>query len=452
MRTIRTSLLAIVFLVNLNLGIVMAFDISVSKVRIAIEAMILLLLAITAFRSSRADVFRALKWIGLPLLAASIGIAGDLSYQASHLEMILFARESLMPLVFFALFLLEPPDKIQWRVLLTVLLLTAAIQLPVAALKYCLLGVNEKQWIGTFHQTAGQLGLLMPMLTVVFLWAYAIKRGCLFVPVLLATGYALVSVVNEKRAVVFILPLLVALLISIDLIASRLSGRQLREIWYCKKLGTCRLLSFYLLSVVAVIAFALHNISSFDTSTGDYENLPHRSVIAYSIEYLNRDYDSPMNRSANPDLETNRNIQMGRFRLWARGIETVAELPLARLLFGAGGGWLLEHPLLTHKPNDIFFDRIQLRGPTSTGLRHLFEIGIVGFLLMFIWLGQIAWALLRRVSDGGSGMIALGAAGAWAIFMFDYLFYSQVGSGVGVFAPVCFLFVAVALRGHDALK
>ncbi len=445
----RIVLLSGVFFCSLNLGVAEALGLNVSLIRIASETTTLVLLANAIWHASRESLFRALKWIGLPLLAASIGVVTAILNHAPPLEIMLFVREALMPLIFFTLFLIEPPNEREWKVLKTLLLVIAAIQLPIAALKYLVLGVNEKGWIGTFHQYAGQLGLLMPMLAVAFLWAYAIKSGRLFMPVLLATGFSLISVVNEKRAVILIMPLLVVFLIIIDLMAARLENRTHREIWYCKLHGMSRMTIALLLSAILVTACALRNIPSFDTSTNDYEALPSRTVIAYISEYLFRGYDSAMNLSANPDIETNRNIQMGRFRLWASGIGIATEMPSDRLLFGTGGGWLLSHPLLAEKPNDIFFHRLQLRGPTSTGLRHLFEMGAVGFLLMFAWMLQIGWALLRRAGDSSVGMIALGATGAWAILIFDYLIYSQVGWGAGVFAPLCFLIVARALQDRN---
>lgn len=442
---IRKVLLAGVFLLSLNFGVIEALGINISLVRVAIEAVMLILLAHAIFNASRDDFLRALKWVGLPLLAFGIGVITSILYRASHLETLLFAREFLMPLVFFLLFLIKPPDEKEWKVLTTLLVLIAAIQLPVAAMKYWALGVNEKGWIGTFHHSAGQLGLLMPMLAVAFLWAYAIKRERFLVPVLLATGFALISVVNEKRAVVLIVPALVALLIVMDFVTARADGR---KPWYCNPQGLGRLFVAFLLPVAVVITCALQNVPSFNTRITDYEDLSDRSVPAYISEYLLRDYDSAMNKSANPNVETNRNIQMGRFRLWMHGIDLAVGLPLKRFLFGAGGGWLLNHPLLIAKPDDIFFHRLHLRGPTSTGFRHFFEMGAAGLLLMLAWMGQIGWALLQRVSHPSADIIALGAAGAWSILVFDYVLYSQVGWGAGVFAPVCFLIITRVLSSE----
>lgn len=446
---IRMVLLAGVFLLSLNFGVIEALGINVSQVRVAVEAVMLILLTHAIFNASRDDFLRALKWVGLPLLAFGIGVITSILYRASHLETLLFARECLMPLVFFVLFLIKPPNEKEWKALTTLLVLIAAIQLPVAAMKYWALGINEKGWIGTFHHSAGQLGLLMPMLAVAFLWAYAIKRECLLVPVLLATGFALICVVNEKRSVVLIMPMLVALLIVVDFVMARAAGR---KPWYCKPQGLRRLLAAFLLSVAVVVTCALQNIPSFDTRTNDYEALSEKTVSAYIWEYLLRDYDSAMNKSADPNVETNRNIQMGRFRLWITGIDIAAGLPFKRFLFGAGGGWLLKHPLLITKPHDIFFHRLHLRGPTSLGFRHLFEIGAVGFLLMLAWMGQVGWALLRRVDHPSAGIIALGAAGAWSVLVFDYVIYSQVGWSAGVFAPLCFLMVARVLQERTAQR
>lgn len=449
----RIWLLVAVFLLSLNLGVAEAIGIRVSLLRIALDFCMVVLLTYTLSQASRIDLLRSLRWLALPLLATLVGVAVALLHRANPLEILLFLREMLMPLLYFAVFLLDPPNNREWRALTALLLAIATIQLPIAAFKYWTIGINEKIWIGTFHQHAGQLGLLMPMVGVAFLWAYAINRQRLLIPTLLATCFALISVVNEKRGIILLLPALVVLLIAADLLSARLTGKQWKRIWYLKPAGLGRLLTAFLLSWGIVITCAIQSIPSFDTRTADYQALRERSVTAYIREYLMRDYDSAMNRSDdNPDIETNRNIQMGRLRLLMHGIDIAVKFPVDRLLFGTGGGWLLEHPLLKDKPADLMFKRLRLRGPASTGLRQLFEFGAAGLLLMGIWFVQVGWGLIRRASNPMTRLLALGATGVWSIQVFDYLIYSQVGWGGGVFMPLCSLIVASALRNDRQTK
>lgn len=443
---VRLWLLGTIFLFSLNLGVTEAIGINTSLLLVAIEASMVVLLADALRRASLDDLLHAFKGTALPLLAISIGVAAALFNHSKPLEILLFLREMLAPLMYFAMFLLAPPDSREWKVLTTLILIVFAIQLPVAALKYWTLGINEKLWIGTFHQYAGQLGLLMPMLGVSFLWAYAIKHQRLLIPVMLATCFAMISVINEKRGIILVMPALVLLIIGVDILSTRMAQGKGKELWYLKPRAVAQILLALLASASVVTVFALRSIPSFDVNTLDYKHLSTRNVPAYIQEYLTRDYDSPMNFSLNPNVDENRNIQLGRLRLWQGAVEECLALSPARCLFGAGGGWLLVAPSLKDKPVDFMFQQLRLRGPASTGLRHLFEFGAVGLLLMVAWIAQIGWGLIKRASNQRVSLLALGATGAWSLLAFDYLLYSQVGWGAGVFLPVCFLAVAAALR------
>jgi len=108
--------------------------------------------------------------------------------------------------------------------------------------------------------------------------------------------------------------------------------------------------------------------------------------------------------------------------------------------------WLLEQPRLKDKPVDFAVKQFRLCGPFSSELRHLFEFGSVGLLLMIAWIAQIGCGLTRHASDSRVGLLALGAAGVWGFIAFDYLLCSRVGWGAGVFMSVCYLVVAAVLR------
>jgi hypothetical protein len=316
------------------------------------------------------------------------------------------------------------------------------IQIPVAFAKFGVMGANEKIWIGTWTNRAGQLGLLMPMLAVSMLWAYGLRWNKLKYAVPIATLFALVTVSAEKRAVLVIMPTLVAFLIV--MVSTPVIGAWCGHVpsnasnpapWRDALLAL-------LVSACVVTSAALLAIPSLDTSSRDYENLSSRSVYAYIVEYMTRDFESPMNLSK-MTVEENRNIQQGRLRMWVKALAGVSERTLPSVLFGEGGGWLMEHRMLAGKGRDVMFERLRLRGPAPTGLRHFFEVGVVGLSMMAVWFVWLAFRLFRKSHSA----FTLGVYGAWLLFMFDYFVYSQVGWGGGVFAPILFLLVAAALRG-----
>lgn len=108
--------------------------------------------------------------------------------------------------------------------------------------------------------------------------------------------------------------------------------------------------------------------------------------------------------------------------------------------------WLFEQPLLKDKPVDFAVKQFRLRGLFSSELRHLFEFGAAGLLLMIAWIAQIGCGLTRHASDLRVGLLALGGADVWGFFAFDYLLCSRVEWGAGVFMSVCYLVVAALLR------
>ena len=110
--------------------------------------------------------------------------------------------------------------------------------------------------------------------------------------------------------------------------------------------------------------------------------------------------------------------------------------------------WLFEQPLLKDKPVDFAVKQFRLRGLFSSELRHLFEFGAVGLLLMIAWIAQIGCGLTRHASDLRVGLLALGGANVLGFFAFDYLLCSRVEWGAGVFMSVCYLVVAAVLRNN----
>lgn len=453
-----------ILLFSTNMGVLEEIGISPTVVRIACSMLAFVLLIF----SLRHDIWRGqvllLKWLALPLVAIFIGVGSAVFAQANSFEIVVFLREMLSPLIFLALFLNMKMDTKRWKNLFILLAVMAILQIPVVLGKYLLLGVNEKDWIGTFHQNAGQLGLLMPMIIVVFLWAYALRRDNMWPAIVLATVFSLMSVVCEKRAIVFIMPVSMLSLIAVNWWAQKKNKFSLSSISSLSasiiKPYVIPIFALFLSSILVIYA-AFANIDSFDTSTTEYVYISKEAkngrstVLDYTIEYLTRGYDSPINRSEF-SVDENRNTHLGRIRLWAEGFKYMAQQNTKEMLFGFGGGWLLEHKLMPDKPRDLMYVRTKLRGPASSGVRHLFEIGLGGVAIITLWFLQIGWVLLRRTLDYKHSVLALGGLGVWALFAFDYILYSQVGLSVGVFAPVCCFLVAAAIRttmtGSDKLE
>lgn len=383
-----------------------------------------------------------------PLLL--VVLAGLIRGQFNHssiLELGLFSREMLAPAVLFLAFWWAPRKSISgpW---LTVLLVTLAVlQVLVCAIKFGIVGVNEKDWIGTMTQSAGQLGLLMPSLALGFVWAFGVVHGRLAMAGFAALLISLVGVVSEKRAMMFLAGLVPVLVFVLwCFLTPGLPGAAGRA----KQRG----LGFLVATLVtggAVVFASLGLIQSLRGEGPRFERYGTHGPIEYMQEYLTRDYDSPMNISKT-GVEENPNIQLGRSLLLKRAIfDSFSQSPVD-LVFGHGGGWLLEHRLLKDKGRDVLYDRTGLRGPAGLFVRHIYELGWLGTTLVVLWVASLAYLITRRLRLGALPVLEMGALTGLAVMMFDYVFYSEMAWNSGVFMPILLLLVVSALRARSECR
>jgi hypothetical protein len=194
---------------------------SPSYSRILTEFLAAVLLLISFLGPHTPERRRALA-LSAPLVAvAVIGVVVATLNGAKPVEQLLFAREILTRVLFLSAFLCAPVSDALRRRLLGLLAILAAFQVLVCALKFLLFGVNEKAWIGTMTQSAGQLGLLMPAMALGFAWAFGLVRERIAPAATLALLIAAVGVVSEKRATMFLAPAIPMLTLAIWLVVGR---------------------------------------------------------------------------------------------------------------------------------------------------------------------------------------------------------------------------------------
>ncbi len=435
-------LLLPIFGISLNLAVADHFGFNVTALRIATTSIIIFLFLRTLLTTARQRLARTFEWIAIPALVTALGAVNAVVSTRSVTELLLFLFEMSSPLMLFVIFYAAPITKRQKQALVVLLLLVFAVQIPVSVAKYVYFGVDEKRWIGTFDHSAGQLGLLMPMIAVSLLWAYAIKKQIVWGPVILIALFSAVGIISEKRSFMLVLPFLLIFLSCSAAVSDRFqhsAGEFVRRFGLGKQALTALGLS------LAVAVGSIHFMPSLNTDRQEFKSLKTGTVAAYVREYLTRGYESEMNTSRLSKSE-NRNIQLGRLMLWEMAIEMCPERGVKACALGEGGGWLIQHPLLHSKSEDFMFEQLELRGPRSTGIRHLFEVGVIGLGLMLLWFAQIAWGIFRRVGNVQVGWLALGALGVWSIQAFDYVLYSEVAWRSGIFTPISLLLIGRVLR------
>ncbi|MDQ0423287.1 hypothetical protein J2045_004339 [Peteryoungia aggregata LMG 23059] len=441
--SVAFCLTALLLLLVMTGGLLEWLGIPQSASRFAVECLALLLIACGVRRCDRASLV-SVACASIPLvLAWSIGGANALASGASALQIALFSREIGTPVLFMAAFLLAPLGTSERHHLLKLLLSLTLLQVAVCVVKLFWIGANEKGWIGTMHQSAGQLGLLTPLLALGFIWAVALVHRTPWKVFLVATSVGLVAVASEKRALLVMMPLVPIGVLVCHAIFHR---------FFCKsyKRVSVSLLANYaasaFMSCVLLIALALSSIDSLRSS--DYSKLGVNGVFEYIYVYMTRDFDSEMNRS-DFSVDENLNIQMGRLRIIVVAVDIVSDSDLYTMLLGGGGGRLLAHPRLNNG-SDVMYREVGLRGPSGLAIRHLFEIGFLGVFLVLGWMGWMVVLLVNSAGSGANQVLVLGALGCVGVLAFDYLIYSESGWYSGVLLPLVTFLVAQAITSKSS--
>ncbi|MBN1378999.1 MAG: O-antigen ligase family protein [Gammaproteobacteria bacterium] len=437
------SLMVLIF-ASLSTGIWQGLGIPLAAIKAITEVCILILLL---------SVFtKEINWKALilivPLLCISfIGVCGALLEQSEGtLSAILFFRDMLK----FALLLPAIASFKQRNMLIEKAVFLASvfflIQPVISILKFFLIGVDESYWIGTMHQTAGELGVLAPLFAICFLVPMAFLRSFWWFTVVVA--FCVFCFVNEKRLGLSAIPITMFGMLFLHLIQD--SWRNFKGI---DKLSSSKRKLYggfiiSLLSIFVIYASALIIPSlNIDEKVGGFFN--YRHIISYHKEYLTRDYEDPLNNPIE-NIEFDPGIQLGRFKLINNSFRYMANQPTLRLLFGFGGSDISTSYLLGGDRTDIFYHKHQLRGATPFGLRVLIETGFVGYLIFVFWFSYISFLLIRNIFslNESRSTLAICATGMHLIFFFDSLFYSCATWTNGVLTPIYFVILTSILFGN----
>ncbi|UCV28960.1 hypothetical protein [Ferribacterium limneticum] len=444
--SIGEFLVASLLVLSMTQGAWVAAGIRESMLKAALEAGFIALFAMGVAQRLRSRQLLSGIQLILPFCVAVLfGLVSGATQGASFIESLFYVRLLVVPLLFLVGILNIPLDRAASRRLLLLIASLMLLQLPFFTYKWMVIGVEEKHWIGGLSQTAGQLGLIFPMLVLsMLLLLYLYKGGW---TILIVTIYAFLPVVNEKRAVVVMLPLLVA---AAFYVYAQLSSRHLGEQIGIPRITIGKLAS---LSVVCITVWISSVTLIPSLQCGSDEPCPVQ-LLKYGKDYLLRDYSSPMNHSDTTTKDNNTNIQLGRLKLMQESIETLADRGLGTLIFGLGGGAINPSPNLGPNRTDIMFDKFGLRGTYSFGLMLLWEGGIASVIaaagfFVFLWLAlekQLAGVHTNSSIIFGGGIILM-----VAVLAFDFFVYSTAGWLTHSVTPFIFTLSAIFLRhGYPA--
>lgn len=444
--TVGEVLVASLLVLSMTQGVWVAAGVHESMLKAALEAGFIALFAMGVAQS----LFSRQPLSGIQLIlpffgAVLIGLVSGLTQGASFIESLFYVRFLVVPLLFLVGVLNVQLDRAASRRLLLLIASLILLQLPFFAYKWMVIGVEEKHWIGALSQTAGQLGLIFPMLVLsILLLLFLYKGGWIIFIVMM---YAFLPVLNEKRAVVVVFPLLIGAALYVY---AQLSSRQHGEMIGIPRITIGKLAS---LSVVCITMWisSVNLIPSLQC--GSDEPCPVQ-LLKYGNDYLLRDYSSPMNHSDTTTKNNNTNIQLGRLTLMLESTAVLADKGWKSLFFGLGGGSINPSPNLGPNRSDIMFDKFGLRGTYSFGLMLLWEGGITSVIAaaaFFVFFWRALEKHLFRVQTISSIIFGGGIILMVAVLAFDFFAYSTTGWLTHGVTPFIFTLSAVFLRhGYPA--
>lgn len=447
-------LVVAILLASFSMAPVDALDLPIGIVKLFSEGLAWFLLFWSLRARLRAGRPLALRWeLILPLiLLGGVGAAGSLIYGEGLMGGLLFLRVSLMFLpLLVALQNVDLNDRSRRFVCVTLAILFL-LQLPVSWLKAGFVGVDESHWIGTVHNQAGELGLLLPLFAVSALTSWflflRLPRVIFLGALLLMVGFGMFGIIAEKRAVVYLLPLWLGLAFFLYLawILRRRNSSLSIRIASMKRL----LAQGASLGAVAFILVwgSLVLIPSLNPEERVGGSVSFEHLTNYTTDYLLRGYQHPLNNSVE-NVEQDRGIQMGRLRVTLEALRLTATSDLRHALFGFGGSATSPSYQLGAGRNDVMFEKFGIRGAASGVTRVVLESGYVGLFLMlgwFVWLWVDLFFLFWRADDVQTASGSMAILLIHGVFAFDFIVYSNASWTCGVLGPVYFVLLALHLQ------
>ncbi|AGS20635.1 hypothetical protein [Rhizobium etli] len=434
-----------VLVLSMTQGAWVAAGVSESVLKAMLEVGFIALFVIGV--TQRLSSGQRLRGIGIILpfgLVVPIGLISGWAHGTSFIESVFYVRLIVLPTLLLLGLLNVSLDRAASRRLLFLIVGLILLQLPFFVYKWLVIGVEEKHWIGALSQTAGQLGLIFPLLVLSILVPRYLAAGGWLILIIMA--YSLLPVVNEKRAILVMLPML---LMAATITHLRLPVPRTRKEGSKPKICVTRLLLLFMVCLTVWIS-SVKSIPSLRCEPG---SPCVTQVITYMYDYLVRDYLSPMNISKTPK-EQNTNIQLGRLTMIKESARILADKGWKTLFFGIGGGAINPSPNLGPDRADIMFKKFGLRGTYSFGLMLLWEGGVssviaaAGFFVFF-WL-----ALVRRlavVQTNRSIVFGNITILMVAVLAFDFFGYSTAGWVTHCVTPFVFTLSAIFIRhGYPA--
>jgi len=440
-------LILIIGLANVQGTLELAFGIPTIVPRVVFEAAIAVLF-LKAIHSHL--LFQKRRWLapGLPAILLFL-VACTVSYLLNNppvLAMVLFVRHCL---VFYILFLAL--INLNWSretgfLVGKFIIAMALLQLPAAVEMYMRVGIREGWGVGTMSLSAGGLGTIFPLMAISFLMALFLYTGRIkyllwFLP------FIMFGVVNSKRALVFVVPVL--LLTQLAVYRYVRGGFRLRV--RSTGIQRQRMGFFRSAAIIVVVAIsgayiagrALPSLNPSSAVGGTFDPAYIAMVILdYETMVTSTQEESGVQQEAGVELTFGRVAStLGTFSaLYLEG-------PMA-FLWGRGPGTLVGSSLTQTDQYQAYLEMGILAGKTGLVwvMNQVGIVGVLGVLWLYLHFFVYLVRLYRRLEPPTERVFALGLVGCTWVFLFDFLAYTNATLVTGAVTPVFYCLLAFAYK------
>lgn len=253
-------------------------------------------------------------------------------------------------------------------------------------LKLFIFGIDESYLVGLMTMTAGEIGLIFPAFILVFYVDYykEIKKIRWVLLYLFLFG-----VINEKRSIVFVFPILFLILGKVNL-----------------RRG------FFFVALLYPLAISL--IPSLNRDEKIFGSVDLVYPFTYAVEYLMADYGSDL-QGSKKEAYRDKNVQLGRVALFLKIRKEFQDMNSHTLLFGTGLGRYTNKYGSSNGIEDNLFKDFGYRGNLSSFLQVTLESGLLSIVSISIFI----YMQLRYYLRGRMFYAIL------IIYIYDIFFYGQ---------------------------
>jgi hypothetical protein len=253
-------------------------------------------------------------------------------------------------------------------------------------------------------------------------------------------GFICFGIIGEKRAVWFLIPVVVIFITY--LYGKRVSLQEFfptltKNMYFMKVIIVC------VIGALGAIHLITADLSITLKPKDWYRGSDKvRHIVDYVSRYHTREYVEYL------DIDNPQNT-LGRARIIMVSYRRLVEAGGMNVLFGFGPGSMITSPHLNRE--NAVFERFGIRGAMPGLVIFVLQTGLLGVCFLTYFLVSLlrkAYARYRQIDDTTFKMVALGFMGATFVFLLDFFIYSESSLSLGVLTPVYFYVASLVLRGN----